>query len=63
MNQSIFFSTNPEVCEMDEDEEFGMFKEEANYETRDDDEENNTETEPMHLFQGNIFLARNYISL
>lgn len=48
---------------MDEDEEFGMFKEEANCETRDDDEENNTETEPMHLFQGNIFLSRNYISL
>ena len=57
MNQSIFFSTNAEVCEMDEDEEFGMFKEEANCETRDDDEENNTETEPMHLFQGNIFVV------
>ena len=40
---------------MNEEEEFGIFKEDAiNNETAadDGDEENNIETEPMHLFKG-----------
>ena len=52
-----------ECSNMNEEEEFVLFKDEAIAEDSLDDDEIGCETEPMHLFKGNRILSVHLFSI
>ena len=52
-----------ECSNMNEEEEFVLFKDEAIAEDSLDDDEIGCETEPMHLFKGNKILSVHLFSI